>query len=259
MSPPDRVSAAIILDCRDHGESDKIITFFTRDRGRLSGIAKGANRSKKRFVNKLELFSLVSITYSESRRSSLVFISEAELHSSFINLRSNINLYNSASIIREMILMATLEGEGDGQIYHLLVWALNSLDKERPHLSIVAIFLLRLYDLIGYRPDLTCCRSCNTTTVSSKELSFHHMTGGLICSNCLAKEEGGSTKLALGTVKLLESVLTQPLEKLHRMQFSRQALQQSLTMLHRYGRHLFQREIQSWKVIHKAMSRNGQL
>jgi DNA repair protein RecO (recombination protein O) len=253
MSPPDRVSAAIILDCRDHGESDKIVTFFTRDRGRLTGIAKGANRSKKRFVNKLELFSLVTITYSEGRRSSLAFISEADLHSSFINLRSNINLYNGASIIREMILMSTAEGEGDSEIYHLLVWALNSLDKEKPHLSIIAIFLLRLYDLIGYRPDLTGCRSCNTTTTSGEELSFHHMTGGLICSNCMDGGGGSSTKLSMGTIKLLESVLSQPLEKLHRMQFSRQALQQSLTMLHRYGRHLFQREIQSWKVIHKTL------
>lgn len=252
MSAPSRVSAAIILDCRDHAESDKIVTFFTRDSGRLTGIAKGANRSKKRFVNKLELFSSISITYSEGRHSSLAFISEADLHSSFINLRTDINLYNAASVIREIILMATAEQEGENEIYYLLLWALNSLDEAKPHLKVITIFLLRLYDVIGYRPDLSGCKFCNMATVLDHKYGFHHMTGGLICNNCMDKGAGRITKLSMGTIKLMESAISQPLLKLNRLQFSREALHQSLTMLHRYSRNLFQREIHSWKTISKA-------
>ena len=62
MSPLAQDTEAIVLDCRDHGESDKIVTFFCLDAGRLAGIAKGANRSKRRFVNKLELFSSLQLT-----------------------------------------------------------------------------------------------------------------------------------------------------------------------------------------------------
>lgn len=56
MGAPELESDALVLHCRDHGESDKIITLLTKNAGKFSGIAKGANRSKKRFVNKLELF-----------------------------------------------------------------------------------------------------------------------------------------------------------------------------------------------------------
>ncbi len=252
MSAPSRVSAAIILDCKDHGESDKIITFFTKERGRLTGIAKGANRSKKRFVNKLEIFSSITVTYSEGRHSNLAFISEAELHSSFINLRRNITLYNSASIIREIFLLATTEQEGESEIYYLLLWALHSLNEAKPYLGVITIFLLRLYDAIGYRPDLSGCQFCNKATELHQKYGFHHTTGGLICNNCMDKGSGRITKLSMGTIKLMESAITHPLLKLHRLQFSKQALHESLSMLHKYSRNLFQREIHSWKTISLA-------
>ena len=45
---------AVVLNSVDYAESDRILTFFTREHGKLSGIAKGARRSKKRFVGKLD-------------------------------------------------------------------------------------------------------------------------------------------------------------------------------------------------------------
>ncbi len=56
-------SPAVVLNCYDHGESDKIVTLFCQNIGLITGIAKGANRSTKRFVNKLELFTLLHVYY----------------------------------------------------------------------------------------------------------------------------------------------------------------------------------------------------
>src|SRR4030042_422128 len=47
---------AIVIRSLNYGESDKIITFFTREFGKLKGIAKGARRSRKRFQKALGLF-----------------------------------------------------------------------------------------------------------------------------------------------------------------------------------------------------------
>ncbi|MBN1626048.1 MAG: recombination protein O N-terminal domain-containing protein, partial [Deltaproteobacteria bacterium] len=55
---------AIITRVREFGESDLMVTFFTPDAGRLRGVAKGALRSRKRFVNCLDAFSLVNLEYS---------------------------------------------------------------------------------------------------------------------------------------------------------------------------------------------------
>jgi DNA repair protein RecO (recombination protein O) len=252
MASPELETAAIVLECRDHGESDKIITFFCPEAGRLSGIAKGANRSKRRFVNKLELFSSLQLTYTLPRYGSLAFISAAELKSGFLNLRKNVDLYNAATVIREFVLMGVSEKECDSRVFILLHWALQSLDEKRPHLPIVIMFLLRFFDYIGYRPDLLNCQHCNLPVSSQQGHRFNYMTGGLVCQTCSAHDFQTTVPLSPGTIRLLTDVQGLPLERLHRLQFSSIALDESLVLLHHYGRRLFQRDIHSWKTIVKA-------
>jgi len=254
MSQQKRETAAIVLNSREHGESDKIITVYTRDNGRLTGIAKGANKSKKRFLNKLELFSHLSLSYIENKRSTLAFIADAELHSSFIEIRRKVDCYNAATFIRETLLMATTDGEGDPEIFILLHWSLQSLDRGKSCLDICTIFLLRLFDRLGYRPDFTSCCICSKPFNPEQHYIFDHHNGGLVCHRCEEKVTGSSIDLTAGTIRILRSALIEPIERLHRLKFSRQALKQSLPMLHRYARNLFQRDIHSWKAVRKMLN-----
>lgn len=249
MSSISRETAAIVLNSRDHGESDKIITFYTRDFGKITGIAKGANKSKKRFLNKLELFSHLILSYQEKTRSSLVFITEADLLSSFIEIRNNIDCYTAATLIREVVLLATIEGEGDREIFNLLHWGLQSLANRQTDLGICTIFLLRLFDSLGYRPDFTHCCHCGNPFDVAEQYAFLQVGAGLMCSRCTEKVEGKLRDLSTGTIRLLHSSLTEPLDRLHRLKFSKQAIRQALPILHSYGRSIFQREIHSWKAI----------
>ena len=60
-------STSIIMRVSEFGESDLLITFFTPTEGKIKGIAKGARRSKARFVNCLDIFSLVNLEYSQKK------------------------------------------------------------------------------------------------------------------------------------------------------------------------------------------------
>lgn len=253
MSQDTRETAAIVLDSRDHGESDKIITLYTQDHGRITGIAKGANKSKKRFLNKLELFSSISLCYSANKRSSLVLISDADLHSSFIELRLQVELYNTATFIRETLLIATVEGEGDSELFRLLHWSLQALESGKSYLGVATIFLLRLFERLGYRPNFSQCSRCQKPFNLNQHYSFSQLSGGLICQNCEDQIVGEPRKLSSGTIRMINSASGDPLERLHRLQFSRQALNEALPMLHRYARNLFQRDIHSWKIIKKML------
>jgi len=251
MSSISRETEAIVLDSRDHGESDKIVTFFSLDQGKITGIAKGANRSKKRFLNKLELFSDLTINYSEKQRSTLAFISDAELNSSHINLRSSVEYYTAATLIREVLLIGMVERHSDKDIFNLLRWSLQSLDSGKSHLGTVSIFLLRFYERLGYCPDFSSCRICHLEFSTAENYQFHHAGGGLVCKKCLQGFTEGCSELSPGTIRIMRAVLSEPLNRLNRLHFSARALHQSLHMLHRYGRNLFQREIQSWKALRK--------
>src|SRR3989338_948726 len=118
---------AIVLQVKDHGDSDKIITGYTLEHGKIVLIAKGAKRSKKRFVNKLELFSLLAIHFAPSRHSSLMRLDQADLLNPFPRLRENYELYIAASLLCELVLHWTREQDSDEELFGLLVWALEGL------------------------------------------------------------------------------------------------------------------------------------
>ncbi len=252
MSPRSREAEAIVLDCQDHGEADLIVTFFCQDIGRVSGIAKGAKRSQRRFVNKLELFSFLHITYSDLANSSLLFVHEAELHTSFLNLRHDIALYTSATAIREFILMAMRDGERDDNLFRLTLWALHNLDLKQPHLSTLALFLVKFYASIGYQPQMHACLNCGLPVSSGREYSFNYLGGGIVCSACSSTSHQTTIRLSRGTVKILQSAQDLPLDRLHRLKFSGQVLDECLNTLHHYGRYLFQRDISSWAMLNSC-------
>lgn len=242
-------SEAVVLDCRDHGESDLIVTLYCRHFGRLTGIAKGAKRSKKRFVNKLEIFSSLHVLHTVPQNNRLAFIAEADLTDGFLSLRKNISCYTTASVIREFVLLATKELEGDEELYPLLVWALDGLNSGRTPLAVLVLFLIRFYAIIGYSPQLDSCLGCGQQ-VQSHETNSFIATGGIRCSRCTEKKTN-SLKLSQGTLKTLSTALAQPLERLHRLQLSGKSQEEALIFLHLYGRQLFQREIVSWTFLEK--------
>jgi len=253
MARSSRETEAIVLDSFEHGESDIIITFLSRNGGRLSAIAKGAKRSQKRFVNKLELFSFLHITYQTAPNRSLTFLSGAELYTSFLNIRQNYDLYAIASIVREFLLLAIREGEADDLLFRLGLWTFHNIDQNRHPRAVLTFFLTKFYGIIGYRPDFSSCNGCSRPLQTSLRYSFDTTTGGLLCSSCSTTGRR-LIRLSLGTVKILEAVQTQPITRLHRLKITGSSLHEALSLLHDYGRQLFQREIISWKSSHLLQS-----
>jgi DNA repair protein RecO (recombination protein O) len=239
---------AIVLECNDHGESDVIVTLFSQTEGRISAIAKGAKKSLRRFVNKLELFSFLHIVCSRKTGRSLAFLSEADLHTSFLGIRNDLQLYTIASVIREFLLAGIKEDEPDEQIFRLSLWSLHNLDLHQPPKAILVLFLIRFFDHVGYRPDLLSCGKCTEQVIPLKKYFFDASRGRILCSGCST----GSTRgiaVSHGTIKILRSAQDLSLERLHRLKLSGTILQEALAILHAYGRHLFQRDISSWKIM----------
>ena len=65
---PSQAGLAIILRARSYRESDKIVSFLTRDFGKLTGIAMGAKKSRRRFANCLDPLTRVRV-YFRTRKS----------------------------------------------------------------------------------------------------------------------------------------------------------------------------------------------
>lgn len=179
---------AIVLRARPFGESDKIVSFFTRNHGKLTGIAKGAKRSRRRFVNSLEPFSLVTLRFEERPQWSLVFIHGCELQTVCKRLRTSLEGIALASYFVELVDELTREREDSQAVFEHLKSALLLLDSGLSGAPFVSYFELRLLKLAGYQPSLEACTYCGETgALSSGAWSFSPRDGGVLCARCAVR------------------------------------------------------------------------
>ena len=87
---PSFTTHAIVIRSINYGESDKIVTFFTKDFGKLKGIAKGARRSKKRFQNALGSFFSSPAYLLRSGRNGAVRAERCDILNSFPKIREDL-------------------------------------------------------------------------------------------------------------------------------------------------------------------------
>jgi DNA repair protein RecO (recombination protein O) len=244
---------AIVLRVNDLGESDKIVTFYSKHKGKMAGIAKGAKKSKKRFSNKLEIFSLLQVIYDDRSRSGLFRIAEAELLSPFMSLRQNYDRYVSAALACDLVYYWSRDYDADKNIFSLLLWALQGIDSGSSPQMVQIFFQLKLYTLLGYRLHLVGCIKCENTEQAGMPYIFHPARHGLLCRNCSPEVVSRDmVSLSLNTIKLLQHAQELPLGKLERLRFSEASMREALLLLKVYGHYLLQHEIAAWKFLEKS-------
>src|SRR5580700_10670035 len=135
--PVEESSAAIVLRARDYSESDRIVTLLTRDFGKLSGMAKGAKASRKRFERRLEPFSHVMLYFRRRPHGQLVFITRAEAAGlKPFCLEDDLGRFALGTYMLELAEALTSEDAEAAGAYHLLVEALGALGAGEAHTAL---------------------------------------------------------------------------------------------------------------------------
>lgn len=195
---------AIVLRSRIHGESDKIVTFLTQNWGKVTGIAKGAKRSRRRFVNVLEPFTQVQLRFRPGRSDELAFVFGCDLIRSFRGPSRDLQRFALASYVTELIDAMVAGRESGPETYELLLHSLAVLE-EQSRLSplFLPVFELLLLTRVGYAPHLTGCQQCSVNLDGDETpLLFSPSLGGLLCQNCHG--QGGTTlRISPETLRLL--------------------------------------------------------
>ncbi|MEJ2233911.1 MAG: DNA repair protein RecO [Syntrophobacterales bacterium] len=244
-----RRDEAIILRTRDYSESDRLITFFSRNQGQLTGIAKGARRSKKRFVHTLEPCSHVAVTYMDRRTSGLVRLDASELKNAFTALRSDIARLGYASLSCEIVLHMSPERQANATLFALLCQYLEQLELGAEPENISLLFQTRMLHLSGYGPNLQGCMLCDRRLRAGKNWFFSIFQGGLVCKD--HKHGQQPYPVSLGTVMLLRQAQQLPLAKLWRLRFQRQSRQECRFLLIDLVRHYLEKDLKSLKLLYQ--------
>jgi DNA repair protein RecO (recombination protein O) len=184
---PTFTTPAVVLRSWPYGESDKIVCLLTEKHGKITGIARGAKRSRKRFANSLEPISLVNLRFQDRPHGALAFILAADLAFAYKSLAGSLEKITLASYLVEITDGLTGERDESALIFNHLRQGLRFIDSAATTLAEFLIwFELKLLRLAGYQPALDSCRRCAGVQRAQHRVSWYFSPGegGILCQLC---------------------------------------------------------------------------
>src|ERR1700730_4748892 len=158
---------ALILRTYKLGEADRIVVFLTRDRGKKRGVAKGARRTRSKFVGALEPLTQVRVAYFEKERRELVNLNYSEPSRSALSSGS-MEALGCATYFAELIDEWAADADADERLYRLGASMVEALATDVPPEPLSRYFEYWLLSLQGVYPAAARLRS----TLSPGALAF---------------------------------------------------------------------------------------
>ena len=198
--------SAIVLHAFDYGESDRIIDLLTLHHGRVRAIAKGAKRSRRRFLNALEPFTHLSVEIVCGRTASAMSrIDSAVIKRNFPVLYNRYGHYLAASLCCELVSMWTREWDGAGDVYRLLLWYFDMLAISQAPLTATIFFKIYLLKMSGYGITGSQCKMCGVGVRECERWKFDPGEGGFICGRCSLDDAELTRDIPAIVQKILDS------------------------------------------------------
>ena len=146
-------SDAIVLRSIDYSETSRIVTLYTRERGKMGVIARGARASKSRFGSTLEPMAHISAVIHCKAARELQTLSEASHVNTHDALRSSLSRMETGIRVIELVSSLMQNDQRNEQVFSLIVATLTALDKAPGRTgNLWPFFQLRLATLLGFGP-----------------------------------------------------------------------------------------------------------
>jgi DNA repair protein RecO (recombination protein O) len=207
-------SEAVVLRTWPVNEADLIVSFFTRDYGRVKGIAKFALKSRKRFGGALEPMTVARAWFAERPRQELVRLDQLEIIRSPLSAPVNHVRLAVLSFFAELIDEALPEHDPQETVFRLLLAVLDQSTAQstaqppaadQPWMALT-YFSLWMTRLMGLLPDIAHCTACGEA-LAPGEASFNSLADGLFCAlHC----NGNASPLSADSWQLAQRMLRAP-------------------------------------------------
>jgi DNA repair protein RecO (recombination protein O) len=233
---------AIIIRSQEYGESDRLLSLFSREKGRIQAIAKGVRKPKSRQRGGTQLFTYADFLLYRGR--SLDVVNQASPRESFPHLWNDLEGNVAAAGIAELLDIALLSGQPQPELFSLTLTCFFLLAHDEP-LLVLAAFTLRLLSILGYSPVWGECVECGAK-VEGERLCFCFQAGGVLCPTCA--EGCSSRRLTAGSIAFIRHLERADLTKLDRLRWSSRMRQEIADVLQSYCEYKLERPLRSWKI-----------
>jgi len=171
----------VVIKHQNWGETDRLLTIFTRELGKIRSVAKGVRKPRSRKAGHLEPFTRTSLLLARGR--DLFILTQAEAVDTYNDIKDDLVKLSYASYVVELLTSFTYEGEENRDLYRLITNTLSRLDKGDEISVLIHYYEIRLLDYVGYRPQLKNCIHCHNEILPEDQF-FSAVLGGVLCPNC---------------------------------------------------------------------------
>jgi DNA repair protein RecO (recombination protein O) len=177
-------------------DTSKIVTFYSKEYGKLKGIAKGARSAKNKFGSALEPLSHSMLLIYKKEHRDLHLISQCDSIDSFRNLTEDLDRMTTGLSILELIDQVTHHEERTPAMFTLLVETLNALNAStKNYETYLQAFQLRLAALFGYAPNFDTCGECGKPILfgnGERQVAFQIVRGAVYCNTCCTPNDSAA-------------------------------------------------------------------
>jgi DNA repair protein RecO (recombination protein O) len=210
-------SECVILKRQDFQDSDVLVTFLARDRGRMKGIVRGSKKITGRGVGSFEPFTLGVMHYTEKPSSDLVSIRKCDPHPPYLYLQQDYRKLMLAAYLADLIQLGTVPADDAGNFHALLAGALERLCAAEDGATLALLrlgFELDYLQAHGWQFLWHACVGCGARIyhrsgpkaplrlVRPEPHQGDVTAGGVRCPDCRVRGEG-ALELSPGTLAFL--------------------------------------------------------
>lgn len=161
---------AVVVKTVDYNDNDKMITLLSRDEGRIDALARGCKKQTSPLMAACQPFAVGEFYVSKTM--SRTYISHCNIIKTFFDVSNKMDGYAFASFVCDVANKVSISGPSE-RLFALIVNSLYSAGKDDVA-KLTAFFMVKLSDILGFRPVLNMCAECGCVGVSA---AFQHFAG----------------------------------------------------------------------------------
>jgi len=187
----------IVIRTTNYGETNKIVTLFTREWGKVGVMARGAKKPNSRLASITQLFTYGHFLVQTT--SGLGLLQQGETILTMRSIREDIFLTAYASYIVELTDKSTDDKKPNPYLFELLLQTLKYMDEGVDLDILMFIYEMKMLQVLGITAKLDGCSICGS---AEGHFSFSVKEGGFLCHRCIHNDPY-HLKISQTTVKLL--------------------------------------------------------
>jgi DNA repair protein RecO (recombination protein O) len=237
----------IVLRNKAYGESDQLLYVFTRERGKVSMIAKGAKKPRSRFGAVTEAFTVADFVCYQHSSTSMPSLSQADIIAHHQHIRADLLLTAYGAYWLELVDHVIVDKEPAPMLYQQLGILLQQLDEGKDPEILTRLLELVVLTSAGYQPVCSHCASCGDEWEIGKEVAFSLSHGGTVCKKCRDFKDILLTPATAYYLRMLQHLSPAQLGKVHIKNDTKQQLE---TVIGAYLQNQLEVKLKTQAILH---------